>query len=313
MPTTWQIVFMGTPQIAAATLAELIQGPDPVVGVVTQPDRPAGRGQQNASSPVRKLADGEGIPVIAPEKIRTAEFLHTLRRWEPEIIVVVAYGRILPKSVLDLAPHGCLNVHYSLLPKYRGAAPAAWTIINGECEGGVTTMKLVEKMDAGAIYLQEAIPLAPDETTGSLQAKLMPVGSRLLLDTLRQLKDGSLTPREQDENLASQAPILKKEDGLIDWHRSANEIERRVRGFDPWPGSYTFVSGKLLKVHRAKIVASESRAAPGEIVRADVGGFWVATGSGAIGLEEVQIENKKRLSGVEFIRGARIKAGDRLG
>jgi len=313
MPTTWQIVFMGTPQIAAATLAELIQGPDPVVGVVTQPDRPAGRGQQNASSPVRKLADGEGIPVIAPEKIRTAEFLHTLRRWEPEIIVVVAYGRILPKSVLDLAPHGCLNVHYSLLPKYRGAAPAAWTIINGECEGGVTTMKLVEKMDAGAIYLQEAIPLAPDETTGSLQAKLTPVGSRLLLDTLRQLKDGSLTPREQDETLASLAPILKKEDGLIDWRRSANEIERRVRGLDPWPGCYTFLSGKLLKVHRATIVSSESIANPGEIVRADVGGFWVATGSGAIGLEEVQIENKKRLSGVEFIRGARIKAGDRLG
>ncbi len=251
--------------------------------------------------------------MIAPEKIRTAEFLNTLRRWKPEIIVVVAYGRILPKSVLDLAPHGCLNVHYSLLPKYRGAAPAAWTIINGECEGGVTTMKLVEKMDAGAIYLQEAIPLAPDETTGSLQAKLTPVGSRLLLDTLRQLKDGSLTPREQDETLASLAPILKKQDGLIDWHRSANEIERRVRAFDPWPGSYTFVSGKLLKVHRAKIVASESRAAPGEIVRADVGGFWVVTGSGAIGLEEVQIENKKRLSGVEFIRGARIKTGDRLG
>jgi methionyl-tRNA formyltransferase len=313
MPTTWPIVFMGTPQVASATLAGLAQGPDPVVGVVTQPDRPAGRGQQSKPSPVRKFAESRGIPVIAPEKIRTAEFLETLGKLKPEIIVVVAYGRILPKSVLELAPHGCLNVHYSLLPKYRGAAPAAWTIINGESEGGVTTMKLVEKMDAGAIYLQESLPLAADETTGSLQAKLTLVGTRLLLDTLRQLKDGSLTPREQDESLATLAPILKKDDGLIDWRRSANEIERRVRGLDPWPGSYTFVTGKLLKVHRAKIVSSESWPNPGEIVRADAGGFWAATGSGTIGLEEVQMENKKRLAGVEFIKGARIKAGDRLG
>ena len=313
MPTTWPIVFMGTPQIAAATLAELVQGPDPVVGVVTQPDRPAGRGQQSKPSPVRKFAESRSIPVIAPEKIRTAEFLETLGKWKPEIIVVVAYGRILPKSVLELAPQGCLNVHYSLLPKYRGAAPAVWTIINGETEGGVTTMKLAERMDAGAIYLQEAIPLASDETTGSLQAKLTPIGARLLVDTLRRLKDGSLTPREQDESLATLAPILKKEDGLIDWRRSANEIERRVRGLDPWPGSHTFISGKLLKVHRAKLTSIESQAAPGEIVRADAGEFWVATGAGVIGLEEVQLENKKRLPGVEFIMGARIKVGDRLG
>lgn len=313
MPTTWPIVFMGTPQIAAATLAELVQGPDPVVGVVTQPDRPAGRGQQSKPSPVREFTESRGIPVIAPEKIRTAEFLETLGKWQPEIIVVVAYGRILPKSVLELAPQGCLNVHYSILPKYRGAAPAAWTIIDGETEGGVTTMMLVEKMDAGAIYLQQAVPLAADETTGSLQAKLTPIGARLLLETLRCLKDGSLMPRKQDESLATLAPILKKEDGLIDWRRSANEIERRVRGLDPWPGSYTFISGKLLKVHRAKVISKDHMANPGEIVRADAGGFWVATGSGAIGLEEVQMENKKRLPGLEFIKGARIKAGDRLG
>jgi len=313
MTTTWPIVFMGTPQIAAATLAELVQGPDPVVGVVTQPDRPAGRSQQSKPSPVRKFAESRGIPVIAPEKIRTAEFLETLGKWKPEIIVVVAYGRILPKSVLELAPQGGLNVHYSLLPKYRGAAPAVWTIINGETEGGVTTMKLVEKMDAGAIYLQQAMPLAADETTGSLQAKLTPIGARLLLETLRRLKDGSLTPREQDESLATLAPILKKEDGLIDWLRSVNEIERRVRGLDPWPGSYTFMSGKLLKVHRTKIISNDHMANPGEIVRADAGGFWVATGAGVIGLEEVQLENKKRLPGVEFIKGARIKVGDRLG
>lgn len=313
MSDPWPIVFMGTPPIAAATLAELVKGPDPVVGVVTQPDRPSGRGQQTRPSPVRRFAESSGLPVVAPEKIRTAEFLERLRLWNPEIIVVVAYGRILPKPVLELAPRGCLNVHYSLLPKYRGAAPAAWTIINGESEGGVTTMQLVEKMDAGPIYLQEKILLAPDETTGSLQEKLTPIGARLLLETLRRLKEGSLEPIEQDESKATFAPPLKKADGRIDWSRSAVEIERRVRGFDPWPGSFTYFHGKLLKVHRVKPVASEFRAGPGEVVKADRDGFWVNTGAGAISLEEVQLENKKRLPGVEFIKGARIKAGDRLG
>src|SRR5258706_13883364 len=188
MAAPWRIIFMGTPQIAAATLEILLQGPDAVVGVVTQPDRPAGRGQQTAPSPVRKLATNHGIPVIAAEKMRAPELLESLSQWQPDIIVVVAYGRILPKTILGLAPHGCLNVHYSLLPKYRGAAPAAWTIINGETHGGVTTMKLVEKMDAGAIYLQEAIALANDETTGSLQAKLAPIGARLLVEKLSRRK-----------------------------------------------------------------------------------------------------------------------------
>lgn len=313
MSTSWPIVFMGTPQIAADTLERLCDGPDSIVGVVTRPNRPSGRGQKVTSSPVRRIAEARGIPVVAPEKIRTAEFLEILRNWQPMIIVVVAYGRILPKTILELAPLGCLNVHYSLLPKYRGAAPAAWTIINGESQGGVTTMQLVEKMDAGAIYLQEAIDLASDETTGSLQGKLTPIGARLLLDTLRRLKEGSLVPTAQDESQATLAPILKKEDGLIDWQRSAIEIERRVRGFDPWPGSYTQFNGKLLKVHRVKFIPDESKGGAGEVVRADANGFWVMTSSGIIGLDEVQLENKKRLAGVEFIRGARVKAGDRLG
>ena len=304
---------MGTPQIAADTLEALLTGPDAVVGVVTQPDRPSGRGQKIAPSPVRKLAEARGIPVLAAEKIKTAEFVAALHNWRPEVIVVVAYGRILPKTILDLAPHGCLNVHYSLLPKYRGAAPAAWTIINGEREGGVTTMQLVEKMDAGAIYLQEAVALTADETTGSLQAKLTPIGGRLLLETLRGIKQGSLAAQEQDESLATLAPMLKKADGLIDWTRPAVEIERRVRGLDPWPGSFTHAGGKLLKVHRAKVVSAESTGTPGEVIRADPRGFWIATSLGIIALEEVQHENKKRLPGAEFIKGARIKAGDRLG
>ena len=304
---------MGTPKIAAATLECLLREPDPVVGVVTQPDRPSGRGQKLAPSPVRSLAEARGIPTVAPEKIRAPEFLETLKSWQPQLIVVVAFGRILPKTILELAPHGCLNVHYSLLPKYRGAAPAAWTIINGEREGGVTTMKLVEKMDAGAIYLQESVLLAADETTGSLQDKLTPIGARLLLETIQKLKEGSLTPREQDESQATLAPILKKEDGLIDWRRPAIEIERRVRGFDPWPGSFTRLGDKLLKVHRASVLFHPPEKNPGETIRADSGGFWVATSSGAISLEEVQLENKKRLPGSEFVKGARVKPGDRLG
>jgi methionyl-tRNA formyltransferase len=312
MSTPWPIVFMGTPQIAAVTLEQLIQGPDPVVGVVTQPNRPAGRGQRSIPSPVRRVAESHGIPVVAPEKIRAPEFLKTLMGWKPEIIVVVAYGRILPKTILDLAPYGCLNVHYSLLPKYRGAAPAAWTIINGESTAGVTTMKLVERMDAGPIYLQATTEVASDETTGSLQAKLTPIGARLLRETLRRLKVGSLMPLEQDESAVTFAPILKKEDGLIEWDQPAMMIERRVRGFDPWPGAYSHIGGKLLKIHRVKVLAADTKGSPGEVMRADAGGFWVATSSGFLELEEVQLENRKRLSGVEFLRGARIKPGDRL-
>lgn len=315
MSTSWPIVFMGTPQIAADTLRALLDRSESIVGVVTQPDRPVGRGQKTSPSPVRKLAEAHGIPVIAPQKIKAPEFAEALRIWQPEVIVVVAYGRILPKTILELAPHGCVNVHYSLLPKYRGAAPAAWTIINGEREGGVTTMKLVEKMDAGAIYLQQALPLAADETTGSLQAKLTPIGARLLMQTLEGLKDRTLTAREQDETLATPAPMLKKEDGIIDWTRPAVEIERRVRGLNPWPGSFTYISGKMLKVHRASVLsrAMTTTGAPGEVIRADASGFWIGTSSGLIDLAEVQLENKKRLQGVEFIRGVRIKAGDRLG
>jgi methionyl-tRNA formyltransferase len=312
MSTAWPIVFMGTPEIAATTLERLIEGPDAVVGIVTQPDRPAGRGQRSVPSPVRNVAEGRGIPVVAPQKIRDPEFLKTLVGWHPEIIVVVAYGRILPKTILDLAPYGCLNVHYSLLPKYRGAAPAAWTIISGESTAGVTTMKLVEKMDAGPIYLQEAATVAPDETTGSLQDKLTPIGARLLLETVSRLKMGSLIPQEQDESAVTFAPIIKKEDGLIDWSQPAIAIERRVRGFDPWPGAYSHIGGKLLKIHKARVVAADAKLNPGEVMKADEGGFWVATSSGVLELEEVQLENKKRLSGVVFLRGARIKSGDRL-
>jgi methionyl-tRNA formyltransferase len=312
MSSSWPIVFMGTPEIAALTLLTLIEGPDPVVGVVTQPDRPIGRGQQTAPSPVRRMAETRGIPVITPTKIRDPSFLDMLRSWNPQIIVVVAFGRILSKPVLNLSPRGCLNVHYSLLPKYRGAAPVTWTIINGEEKGGVTTMQLVEQLDAGPIYLQEELKLVDHETTASLQAKLAPIGAKLLLKTLDGLKSNSLQPHDQDETRVTFAPMIRKEDGVIDWTEPALTIERRVRAFTPWPSAYTHLNGKLLKVHRASPIQTNRSGKPGEIVRADSGGFWIATGNGTLSLEEVQLENKKRLVGVEFIKGARIAAGDHV-
>lgn len=313
MSSSWPIVFMGTPEIAAATLHMLLDGSDPVVGVVTQPDRPTGRGQKNKPSPVRRMAETRGIPVITPAKIRDSGFLDALRSWNPQIIVVVAFGRILPTSILDLAPFGCLNVHYSILPKYRGAAPVTWTILNGEKKAGVTTMQLVEQLDAGPIYLQEEIQLDEHETTSSLEAKLAPLGGRLLLKTIRGIKSDSLQPHDQDETCVTFAPMIKKEDGLVDWTQPASTIERRVRAFTPWPSAYTHLPNrKLLKIHRATPVLTDSSGNPGEVVRADSGGFWIATGNGTLSLEEVQLENRNRIPGVEFIRGARIAAGDQL-
>lgn len=307
-----RIVFMGTPEVAAVSLRRLLATRETVVGVVTQPERAVGRGQKPAASPVHRVAASYNIPVLAPEKIRDPVFFAALGEWAPELIVVVAYGRILPRPILELPPRGCLNVHYSLLPKYRGAAPAAWTIINGEEKTGVTTMYLVEKMDAGAILLQREISLAENETAGSLQARLAPVGADLLLETIAAIEAGSVTPTVQNESEATYAPMLKKEDGLIDWRLSAVAIERRVRGLSPWPSAYTYLSGNLLKIHRATVVAKDEKAPPGEVVRAEKEALWVATGAGILGLEEIQLENRKRMSAAEFLRGARIEQGTRL-
>jgi len=307
-----RIVFMGTPEVAAFSLERLLEGPESAIGVVTQPDRPSGRGQRTIPSPVRKLAQRHNVPVLAPEKMRDPSFLDEFKKWAPDLIVVVAYGRILPRPILELAPHGCLNVHYSLLPKYRGAAPVAWAIINGEKQSGVTTMRLVEKMDAGPIFIQRALPIAEDETRISLQAKLAPLGAELLRETIAGLKTGKLMPRDQNESEASYAPILKREDGLIDWKLTAAALERRVRGLAPWPSAFTYIAGSFLKIHRARVVERGIEAAPGEVVKADKDGLWVAAGEGALSLEEVQLENKKRMTAAEFLNGTRVEKGARL-
>jgi len=307
-----RIVFMGTPEVAAFSLERLLQGQETVIGAVTQPDRPSGRGQKTVPSPVRKVAESHNVPVLAPEKIRDPSFLDVLKKWAPDLIVVVAYGRILPRQILELAPHGCLNVHYSLLPKYRGAAPVAWTIIDGEKQSGVTTMHLVEKMDAGPIFLQRAIPLAEDETGISLQAKLAPLGAELLVETIAGLKAGKITPKDQNESGVSYAPLLKKDDGFIDWKLPAAALERRVRGLAPWPSAFTYLAGNLLKIHRARVIEMATEAAPGEVMKADKEGLWIATGNGVLSLEQVQLENKKRMTAGEFLNGTRVEKGARL-
>lgn len=307
-----RIVFMGTPEAAAVSLEQLLKGPDPVVGVVTQPDRPSGRGQKNVASPVAQLALSRQIPVVAPQKIRDPTFLATLKHWRPDLIVVIAYGRILPASVLEIAPQGCVNVHYSLLPKYRGAAPVAWTILSGEEKGGVTTMRLVEKMDAGPILLQEEVSLAADETTASFQKKLAPIGAGLLLRTIAQLKNGFIQPKVQDEREVTYAPMLKKEDGQIDWTLPAQAIERRVRAFQPWPSAYGYLRGRLLKIHRASVVPTEAHGVPGEVIKPTERNLWILTGQGVLSLEEVQLENRKRLPVAEFLKGTPVEKGERL-
>jgi methionyl-tRNA formyltransferase len=203
-------------------------------------------------------------------------------------------------------------VHYSLLPKYRGAAPVAWAIIDGEKQSGVTTMRLVEKMDAGPIFLQRAISLAEDETGISLQAKLAPLGAELLVETIAGLKDGKITPKDQNESEVSYAPLLKKEDGFIDWKLPAAAIERRVRGLAPWPSAFTYLADNLLKIHRARVIEMATEAAPGEVVKADKEGLWIATGNGVLSLEQVQLENKKRMTSGEFLNGTRVEKGARL-
>ena len=246
-----RIVFMGTPEFAVPSLEAILRSDDQVVGVVTQPDRPKGRGQQLVPPPVKLVAERAGIPILQPLKIRTPEFLQTLSAWQPDLIAVAAYGRILHTPILRLPPMGCVNVHGSLLPKYRGAAPVQWAVINGETETGITTMLMDEGMDTGAMLLQEKLEILAEDTAGTLAPRLAELGGCLLLDTLARLKAGTLTPKKQDDRQATLAPILKKEDGLIDWTMSATSLANRVRGLSPWPGAFTFFGEERWNIWKA--------------------------------------------------------------
>ncbi len=309
-----RIVFMGTPEFAVASLEALLKSEDTVVGVVTQPDRPKGRGRALMPSPVKLVCQREGLPVLQPVKMKDPAFLEALKNWQPDLIAVAAFGRILPLAILNLPSKGCINVHASLLPKYRGAGPIQWAIINGERETGVTTMLMDEGMDTGAILLQEAVPIEPDDTAGTLSAKLAWVGGRLLVETLRRLKAGTLAPRPQDHAQATLAPLLKKEDGLIDWTRPAVEIANRIRGMAPWPGAYTFADDDLWKIWKATPQDGQAHnALPGAIVGFTKEAILVATGKGVLAITELQPANSRRMTTAQFLAGHRLLPGQMLG
>lgn len=309
-----RVVFMGTPEFAVPTLRALLHSPYQIVGVVTQPDRPKGRGQKLTPPPVKQLAVQHGLPILQPPKMKDPAFLAALTTWKPDVIVVVAFGRILPKSVLDLPPKGCINVHASLLPKYRGAGPIQWAIIRGERETGITTMLMDEGMDTGAILLQEPVPIAPEDTAGTLSAKLADVGARVLIETLDRLEKGMLVPRPQDQSQASLAPLLKKEDGLLDWKLPAVELANRVRGLTPWPGAYTFLGDDRWVIWKAVVLDRPTAPAPpGTIIEVAKEGLLVATGSGALRITELQPANSRRMTVAEYLAGHRLVPGLVLG
>jgi len=327
-----RIVFFGTPDFAVPSLRALLAAADPVAGVVCQPDKPAGRGRRLMSPPVKSVALEAAVPVLQPEKLRAPEFIEGVQQWDPGLIVVAAYGKILPGAVLDLPRHGCINVHASLLPKYRGAAPIQWAILRGEQVTGVTIMRMNERMDAGDILLQREVVIGADETYGELQARLAVIGATALTEALARLRSGTLAGTPQCEAEVTLAPMIKKEDGRIDWAQSAIDIARRVRAFHPWPSAFTFLKGKLLKIHRAHPTNDAVPGPPGRVASVHYG-IAVATGAGtsagslhppqgsggrvwsagAVVLDELQLEGRKRLAATDFARGGGIAIGTLLG
>ncbi len=308
-----RLVFMGTPDFAVPTLRGLIDHPDfRVVGVVTQPDRPAGRGRKLQPSPVKVIAQQAGIPIFQPKTLRTPEAVAHLRDWQPEIIVVAAFGQILRPEVLDLPPHGCVNVHASLLPRWRGAAPIQAAIRAGDTESGVTIMVMDAGLDTGPILSQRAIPLDRRETGQSLHDKLTVLGGHLLLETLPGYLTGAITPQPQpdDPSLVTYAPLIKKEEGHINWSMSATAIDRLVRAFTPWPGTYTFWENRLIKIIAGE--AREGTATPGQVTALGSDRIAIGTGDGLFAPFELQLAGKKALPVTAFLRGNASIIGSRL-
>jgi methionyl-tRNA formyltransferase len=310
-PRDIRTVFMGTPEFALATFEGVLDFGLNLVGVYTQPDRPSGRGNKLTPPPVKRLAESCGIPVHQPLKLRAPEVVEELRTLAPDLIVVVAYGQILPKSVLEIPRHGCINVHASLLPHYRGAAPINKAIIDGETETGITTMLMDVGLDTGDMLVKLATPIGPFETAGELHDRLALLGREAIEETLRQLCAGTLEPQKQDDSQSCYAPLLKKEDGRIDWSRSAVEIHNQVRGLDPWPGAYTTLDGETLKL--AATAPEDGGGEPGTVLAAAADGIRVACGGGVLKIGALQLPGKKRLAAAEFLRGRALPAGTCLG
>ncbi len=305
-----RLVYMGTPRFAVPPLQALAQAGHEIIGVVTRIDKPAGRGRTIAEPPVKTAARDLGLTVYQPRRVRDPDFIETLRRLNADVIVVAAYGQILPKEILSMPKYGCINIHASLLPLYRGAAPINWAIIRGDAATGITIMQMDEGMDTGAILVQEGLPIDPKDTSGTLTEKLSLLGAKLVARALPLVESGNLGPIAQEGSKATLAPLLNKEDGLIDWTLPAAEIRSRVRGLTPWPGAYTFLEGALLKVLEAE--AAPGSSSPGTISVSDSGAMEVGTGEGLLRVHLVQPAGKKPMSSQDFLRGHREIKGKKL-
>lgn len=313
-----RIVYMGTPDFAVPPLRSLAETEYEVAAVITQPDKPKGRGKTLMPTPVKEEAVRQGIPVYQPVRVRDPEFVEVLRGLQPDLIVVAAFGQIIPETILDMPKFGCINIHASLLPKYRGAAPIQYAVIDGEKESGVTIMKMGKGLDTGDMISRSAVPIAADETGGSLFEKLSAAGAELLVKTLPHIFDGTAVYEKQpEESPTPYAAMITKKMGLLDFSKSAEELERLVRGLNPWPSAYTFLNGKTLKVWKADAAVSRKNEEnrdriPGTVVSADQDGIRVACGNGCLILQEVQIEGKKRMDSASFLRGCKVEPGTRL-
>jgi methionyl-tRNA formyltransferase len=306
---------MGTPDFAVPSLRVLLEEKEQVevIGVVTQPDRPKGRKKVLTPPPVKVEALNHDLPVFQPQKLRSEEGIRQVLELQPDLIVTAAYGQILPEPVLEAPKYGCINVHASLLPKYRGGAPIHHAIINGEKETGVTIMYMVKALDAGDMLLQRAIPITSEDNVGTMHDKLANLGAELLKEVLPSILDGTVQAVPQDDEQATFAPNITREDEKIDWKRSARELDCQIRGLCPWPVAYTMWKGKPFKIWKASVVNEETQDEPGTVIRLDADGIVVATGNGMLRLTEVQPSGKKPMSAKQFINGRQMKAGDRFG
>ena len=306
-----KVIFMGTPDFSVGTLEALIEAGHEVALVVTQPDKPKGRGGKMQYTPVKEVAVAHNIPVYQPKRIREPECIEELRKYNADIMVVIAFGQILPKEILEMTPYGCVNVHASLLPSYRGAAPIQWAVINGEKVSGVTTMQMNEGLDTGDMLLKVEIPLDEKETGGSLHDKLAEAGARLCVETLDALKAGTVTPEKQGDSPTSYAKMLDKHMGKIDWKMSAKEIERLIRGLNPWPSAYTRwnENDKGMKIWEAEVAEGQTDKAAGTVVEVAKDGFFVQTGDGLLKITALQIPGKKRMDAAAFLRGYQMETG----
>ena len=306
-------MFFGTPEFAVPTLTALLRSTHHILGVITQPDEPKGRGQRMSMPAVKMLALHENIQVLQPENMKDSTFLNALHQWQPDTCVVIAFGRILPRQILDIPRLGCVNLHGSLLPKYRGAAPIQWAICNGEMETGVTSMLMDQGMDTGPILLQRPVAIRPNERASELAHRLADIGAEVILETLDALEADTIAPQAQDSDHASLAPILKKTDGIIRWSDSASRIANLVRGMDPWPGAYTYYGTEQWRLWDVEAVNhSPSSQSPGTVLSTNRDSIKVATGDGTIHIRELQPASRRRMPIHAYLSGHRVNSGSML-